>query len=966
MTIQDARHSEPVVNRELGNILRRMLSGCVVRSENTRIVKGNASLQIDNLVTAMGRAPVVVEAEYAAAGDAQDDAIGRLGLPVVGEIHPIEAAIALQYPDAISSADDLHAALIEADFSYAVHYQDGSRFPKSGWLTGGATDLADLIRLASVPEKAVNDATDRLQQGIDRAANVLGELSEMGSGVTGQIAALLGMTDVPQTRRMASAILANAMIFHQRLSRMHPEIKSLRLVCGPGVPNPQDATLSAWEEILGVNYWAIFAIARDILNQIPNGHAVLILDELRETAQHFDSTRVDHAHHLTGQIFQRLISDRKYLATFYTRPESAALLARLAVEKLDGVDWGDAKAIGRLRVGDFACGTGALLSAVYDQLSNRHANAGGDPAELHADMMEEVLYGCDVMPSAIHLSGSTLSGVRPDIGFNKSRLYTMPYGRQGDGSVKIGSLELLQSSEIVTLFNTSDPALRTGSVGEETAAQVNVEICDEMFDLVIMNPPFTRNVTREGATAGTIAAIWAAFDASDADQRDMAKRMDGMKGEDCYHGNAGIASAFAALAHRKLKPGGVLALVLPLTAAAGTAWQEFRRMLADDYSDLDVVSIAANRDEVSFSSDTSIAECLVVARKRVDNEDHASTARFTSLVRRPESLAHAASVAVTAIGVDRPRGVDDGPLGGTQMFIGTEPMGETLRDQSDFHQWQCVRLKDGSVAQTAHALARSKLWLPSQRSGIPLSIVPISSVGSLGMYHLDVIGPAPRGPFDKSFPSPTATFPAIWNHNAKKETRMVCEPDSELRVRQGMEDRWAAVWGTASRAHVNQDFRFNSQPLTAAFTERKTIGGVAWPNVGFADDRFDFPFVLWCNSTLGLVSFWWHANRQQDGRGRITVRSAESLPVLDLRKLSDDQLSIAEGIFDEFRDKDLKPAYLADADPNRALLDRCVIRDLLGFDEDVYEGVRRLAAKWCAEPSVHGGKKRPSDAELVI
>ena len=60
------------------------------------------------------------------------------------------------------------------------------------------------------------------------------------------------------------------------------------------------------------------------------------------------------------------------------------------------------------------------------------------------------------------------------------------------------------------------------------------------------------------------------------------------------------------------------------------------------------------------------------------------------------------------------------------------------------------------------------------------------------------------------------------------------------------------------------------------------------------------------------------------------------------------------------------PAYLADADPNRAALDQLVICDLLGFDLDVYVGVRRLAAKWCAEPSVHGGKPRPKDAKLVI
>ncbi len=37
----------------------------------------------------------------------------------------------------------------------------------------------------------------------------------------------------------------------------------------------------------------------------------------------------------------------------------------------------------------------------------------------------------------------------------QSRLYTMPYGKQKDSTVKIGSLELLQASTALTLFNTS-------------------------------------------------------------------------------------------------------------------------------------------------------------------------------------------------------------------------------------------------------------------------------------------------------------------------------------------------------------------------------------------------------------------------------------------------------------------------------------------------------------------------------
>ena len=88
--------------------------------------------------------------------------------------------------------------------------------------------------------------------------------------------------------------------------------------------------------------------------------------------------------------------------------------------------------------------------------------------------------------------------------------------------------------------------------------------------------------------------------------------------------------------------------------------------------------------------------------------------------------------------------------------------------------------------------------------------------------------------------------------------------------------------------------------------------------------------------------------------------------MLDLRALTDDQLRTAEAIFEEFRDKELKPAYLADADPNRALLDRRVVCDLLGFDEDTYRAVRRLAAKWCAEPSVHGGMARPIGSNSVM
>ena len=804
------QQTEPSANNALGGLLQGMLSRSRVHSENTQAIAGHAGLQPDVLVITPGAAPVVVEAEFDPASNVETEAKNRLGLEVASNGRVIEAVIALRYPEDVRDAYDLRAALKSARLSYCVFTEetDGAgRFPASGWLEGSVEDLADMVRLVSVPQRAVDTATNALQEGIDRAASVLDELDETKPGINMAIANLLGMTNVPQTRRMACAIVANAMVFHEHIAGIHPEIKPLASVCGPGVANPQGEVLAAWDAILGINYWAIFAIARDLVQRLDALDAARILRQLRDTAQSVNAAGVDNAHDLTGRIFQKLIADRKYLATFYTLPASAALLARLAVAKLEGVDWSDAEAICRLRVGDFACGTGALLSAVYEQIAARHERAGGNPRALHKAMMEEVLYGCDVMPSAIHITGSTLSGVEPTEIFQKARLYTFAYGRRDDGSVRLGSLELLRSSSEPTLFNTSEPAQRTGSAGEETAAQAIAEVPDDGFDLVIMNPPFTRNVTREGAYAGTVAAAFAAFGASDTDQRQMATRMQALK---------------------------------------------------------------------------------------------------------------------------------------------------------------AVRVSDYALSQAASELAHSKLWLPGFPASDQLAVAPLGAIGNLGTYHLDIIGRPPRGPFSKVAPSPTATYPSLWNHNANNESRMGCAPDSQLEVRQGLEDKAGTVWAGASRAHLNLDFTFGAQPLAVAFTDTKTIGGRVWPNVSFADNRCDYAFAVWGNSTLGLLSYWWHSSRQQSSKASITIRSAETLPVLDFRALIDKQLAEAEAIFEEFRGLVLKPAYLADADKNRALLDRRVVCDLLGFDEETYVGVRRLAAKWCAEPSVHGGKARPRGAGLVV
>ena len=959
------RHTEPIANSALGGILARMLPSFDVRSENTRQIVGQPNLRPDILIIPPGRSPVAVEAEFMPAYAAEDEARERLGLQVVRTgSRAIDAAIALRYPEDVADADDLHAAVRDASLSYAVLYDDGARFPKSGWLSGGVEELSDLIRLVSVPQRVIEEAAAAIERGIEIAAEIMEELgSYQPNAVTG-VAALLGMSHDTQTYRMAGAIVANAMIFHERLASQ-VGVASLSTICGETALTPKTDVLAAWDAILRINYWTIFAFARDIIHRLPYAEAARLLRRLREMVEKVDAAGADQAQNIIGRIFQRLIVERKFLATFYTLPTSASLLARLAVARLSA-DWSDADAVSALRIGDFACGTGALLSSVYERVAVLHERAGGDPAAIHPAMMEDVLYGCDVMPSAIHITGATLSGAQPAVWFDKSRLYNLSYGRQEDGDVRLGSLELLQSSAAMTLFNTSDPAMRTGSLGEETAAQITADVPDAGFDLVIMNPPFTRNVTREGDTANAVAAAFAAFNATDDDQRAMTRRMATLKEGTCYHGNAGVASAFAALADRKLKPGGVLALVLPLSAASGSAWTAFRKMIADNYTDLTVVSIAANGADTAFSSDTGMAECLVVARKRAADSAKSGRANFVSLRRRPRGFAESEAAAQSIIAQNGVRRIEDGPYGGRQLSVGDDTIGESIdAPQADGSEWGAVRLLDASIAQTAHALTQSKLWLPAEPAPLDIKIAPLREVGKMGTYHLDIIGRPPRGPFTKDGPSATATYPSLWNHNARNETRMVCAPDSQLRARIGVEEKANAVWQTASRAHLNSEFTFGSQPLAVAFTESVSLGGTVWPNVIFDDERFDYAFAIWANSTLGLLSYWWRSSRQQSSKARMTIRAAEALPILDLRALMDEQLAEAERVFDEFRALDLKPAYLADADPNRALLDRRLTRDVLGMDERTYAAIRRLCAKWCAEPSVHGGKRRPRGAEFV-
>ena len=404
--------------------------------------------------------------------------------------------------------------------------------------------------------------------------------------------------------------------------------------------------------------------------------------------------------------------------------------------------------------------------------------------------------------------------------------------------------------------------------------------------------------------------------------------------------------------------------MLPFSAINGPSWTKFRRLIAAEYEDVSIISIAGVKNGMSFSSDTGMAECLVVGRKVKSKTKHDARAAFVSLTSRPRDLSQSFAISKSIVNADTDRQLEDGPFGGEISYCGDEVAGETIDAPIGRVEigWGAARLRDACVAQTAHAMSTGVLWLPAEPNAYPIPMAQLGDVGDRGLDSQLFISSAHNGPFTKTNPSPTASYPALWNHNAPEENRLVCRPDSQLRVRRGMETKAAQLWLTTSRVHLNSEFTFGSQSLAVAFTDEKSAGGRVWPNVTFEDDRYDYAFALWSNSTLGLLSFWWHSNRQQSSKATLKITVAPTMPILDLRSLSDEQHSTAKRIFEKFRNKVFKAAYLADIDPKRERLDQFVICDLLGFDHDTFRAVRRLAAKWCAEPSVHGGKKRPDGA----
>jgi hypothetical protein len=436
--------------------------------------------------------------------------------------------------------------------------------------------------------------------------------------------------------RIAAFMLFDALVFHQVLSNGHAAI-----VPPPRIePGTMQATLRRqWLDIRdNIDYKPVFDLAIDIIDTLPpSPDTEKILSLLADAAVEAVQSGILLKHDFMGRIYHKLLlsTTGQYYATYYTSIPAAWLLTGLLLRDPNPAwNLGDIAGYDDFRLIDPACGSGTLLSASYAALKDQYIkNAPGalDVDLLHRILLSRTIHGWDVLDFAAHLSLTNLALHSDTLSADGSNIYRMPLGAQG-GTVQLGSLEYLRGTMDLKGIALVEPV---EELGFESGRQI--ELKREKFDVVIMNPPFSRSAKPN-----------LSFGFSEAEAR---KRMQAALGAlarslGLYKAVvAGLTPFFMVLGLEMLKQHGRIGLVAPRSTLSGVGSRSARlRYEAETeiryiVSNFDPGSRAERVDGWSWSENTDIGEILLVAQQR-DAADPAAPAPrtlFVNILRKPRN-----------------------------------------------------------------------------------------------------------------------------------------------------------------------------------------------------------------------------------------------------------------------------------------------------------------------------------------
>lgn len=965
---------EPSFNRVLADALRRKRVAWqapnAVISERSAVLEGRRSERPDIVIVSPGAAPVSIELEYGK--PAIEDARARLGKYVQGARGQIRSAIAVGIPREVTHWTDaeLERGIESLEFELVVLSStkvlpaqapladllptpdEVARWPAEGYVTGSLDDLACLCEYATAPAGLVIKLTNKVADRIQNIGDTL-----LRGGVTplvrDEIAKMLRQHSPDQAIRLACCIWLTALRLQTQLAQRSQSLQAARLppVSSMMRESPDNGVerilaasdvRSAWRSILSVNYGAIFEIAHDSLDsRIPTPSTTYALTDLASLANDVEAGGLGNRIDFAGELFPQLLNDREETAAHYTLPQTAELLAALAVDRLTLPDWADAGAVSRLRLADMACGTGSLLRAAYRNIRRRHEGAGGDTEGVHKAMMGGAISGLDINALATHMTAAGLSSTEIAQEYHDANIGVAPVANG-----QTGSIEFLQVEELE-----------------------GVSIPHESQDLVIQNPPYNR--ARGGRKMFDVSGI------DEAERKESMRRLNklrAMRGAGWTHGQAGHGPDFSVLAHHKLKAGGVFASVLPLTAAHAQSWTGFRKAIEANYDDIVAIAFTVHTSRVEntmMSADTYMNEMLLVATKRAEARPKGERASIVcvNLSEPLHSLTEAYWCAKLIAARDKTtqsgRLYDSGPVGSWTRFVPTTPGGP----------WQSLGIRNSDLAQASAALLTGRLYAPADAQGWELAL-PFTTLDKLveigPTHHLigHIHGKEAIGvftfyritPYDRDTP----TFPALWAA-FKAQKRILLNPtDKGTPLPEKSERQIKAMLDMRSDLFIARNLRMTTQAIAAARTPGLALGGNAWTALLTNDDALKAALTLWLNSTLGAIVVTGYAQTTQPGRALMKIRALYTLPVPNFAARTNTARHarrVAAEHVDALSQLELKPFSYAFDDDNRKAIDRVVLEMMgLGGNEAAERGLDWLRTEWCKEPATHGGNETIMEA----
>ena len=528
--------------------------------------------------------------------------------------------------------------------------------------------------------------------------------------------------------------------------------------------------------------------------------------------------------------------------------------------------------------------------------------------------------------------------------------------RVGGKTNAIGSLEYFKNEEVVDLWDS--PAGISSGTDESEETEMSVYIPDESVDWILMNPPYSRTNGKHGAFE--IAGL------PDDEREACQKKWKRTIMKEPVNKIAGMGASFLALARKKVKPGGRVGFVLPLTTAFGESWEVTRRMIEHEFTDIIAIATAAGKalGKKALSADTGMEEMILVATRRGESDKSGKRAPIRCITFYvPVTMHGEAGETARAIlnAVDK-----SGGAGTSQpVIVGETEIGQVCVFDAggEGAPWGPLGVTHADLAFAADGLIHGRLEFPGLGKPMNLNadMATLGDVFDVGPSESQTGHPRGgdgRGAFEFSEITDSAgsvgADRSLWRADGAMQTSLMVEPTHKGKAT-ASEEKCERIRSQTSRLFYSSGMRWNSQCLLAATTKHKVMGGRAWLALMHDDIRVCKAFALWANSTLGMMAHWTQGQRTQAGRSTMRNRAIKQVPCPRLDKISDHMLDSIGVEFDRLTSMQLRPAYHAHLDEARREIDFAVVK-MLGLSEDALEVIEVLLPLWCREPTIRGDK----------